>query len=173
MRTRMMMAASILLAVTSVAVHGQRRVVQIGGATGDFSWTQVRQEALALSRLVGDDIGVAQSLGNLALGDLSEGRLEQAASRLREALDLRDRLKDRSGKVITLVNLSYCQTLAGDFEDAVRYLEEALSIARAIGGHDGIGAILNNLAELARRGGDPARARSLWVECFQYRHSQR
>ena len=48
MRTQTMLAATILLVVTAAAVHGQRRVVQIGGATGDFSWAEVRQEAIAL-----------------------------------------------------------------------------------------------------------------------------
>jgi hypothetical protein len=48
MRTQTMLAAMILLVVTSTAIHGQRRVVQIGGTTGDFSWTEVRQEAVAL-----------------------------------------------------------------------------------------------------------------------------
>ena len=48
MRTRTMLIATILLVAAAVAVYGQRRVVQIGGAAGDFSWSQVRQEAVAL-----------------------------------------------------------------------------------------------------------------------------
>ena len=49
MRTRTMLIATILLVLTAVAVSGQRRVVQIGGAAGDFSWSQVRQKAVALA----------------------------------------------------------------------------------------------------------------------------
>ena len=48
MRMRTMLTATILLVATAVAVSGQRRVVQIGGAAGDFSWSQVRQKAVAL-----------------------------------------------------------------------------------------------------------------------------
>ena len=48
MHTRMMLTTTILLIATAVAVSGQRRVVQIGGAAGDFSWAQVRQKAVAL-----------------------------------------------------------------------------------------------------------------------------
>ena len=43
---RPMLIAMVLLVAT--AAYGQRRVVQIGGAAGDFSWSQVRQEAVAL-----------------------------------------------------------------------------------------------------------------------------
>ncbi len=48
MRTRTMLATTILLVATAVVGYGQRRVVQIGGAAGDFSWSQVRQKAVAL-----------------------------------------------------------------------------------------------------------------------------
>ena len=48
MRTRMVLTATILIVATAVAAYGQPRVVQIGGAAGDFSWSEVRQEAVAL-----------------------------------------------------------------------------------------------------------------------------
>lgn len=48
MHTRTMLIATFLLVATAAAAHGQRRVVQIGGAVGDFSWSEVRQEAVAL-----------------------------------------------------------------------------------------------------------------------------
>ena len=48
MHTRTMLTATLLLVATAVAAYGQRRVVQIGGAGGDFSWSEVRQEAVAL-----------------------------------------------------------------------------------------------------------------------------
>lgn len=48
MHTRTMLIAGFLLIATAVAAYGQRRVVQIGGAAGDFSWAAVRQEAVAL-----------------------------------------------------------------------------------------------------------------------------
>ena len=48
MRTRTMLIPTILLVATAVAAYGQRRVVQIGGAAGDFSWSEVRQQAVAL-----------------------------------------------------------------------------------------------------------------------------
>ncbi|MBT6145161.1 MAG: hypothetical protein HN712_19375 [Gemmatimonadetes bacterium] len=48
MRTRTMIAAILLLAATSVAVHGQRRLMQVGGTGGDFSWSEVSQKAVAL-----------------------------------------------------------------------------------------------------------------------------
>ncbi len=48
MRTPTMLTTAILLVATAIAGYGQRRVVQIGGAAGDFSWSQVRQQAVAL-----------------------------------------------------------------------------------------------------------------------------
>ncbi|MYI60864.1 MAG: hypothetical protein F4105_04190, partial [Gemmatimonadetes bacterium] len=48
MRTRTILTTTILLVATVVAGYGQRRVVQIGGTAGDFSWSQVRQKAVAL-----------------------------------------------------------------------------------------------------------------------------
>jgi predicted ATPase/class 3 adenylate cyclase len=119
------------------------------------------EEALALSRALGDRPGTGRALGNLGQVEWEQGNLPRAEALSEEALAIFRALGDTRGIAIGLLNLG---ALTTDAERARALNEESLALHRALEDRHGIAHVLNNLGVLARNAGDDGRARTLYEE---------
>jgi predicted ATPase len=106
-------------------------------------------ESRARFEAAADDAGLATVLVRGAYICFVEGELEAARRQLREALELRTRLRDRRGRGLALSGLGLIETAAGEHDAAERYLAEARDIFRRAGDRWGIASTLWRTADLA------------------------
>jgi predicted ATPase/DNA-binding CsgD family transcriptional regulator len=98
--------------------------------------------------------------GNMAMtGDLSAAR-----PLFLNALELSRRLGDKPNVAWSLAHIA---TLRSSEIEAMAIAEEALALFRALGHQPGIAHALNVIGEIARFGGDDARARRAYEECLE------
>jgi tetratricopeptide (TPR) repeat protein len=137
-------------------------------AQGDFGRaSELLGEGLALQRNMGNNLGIARSLNNLALVSMDQGHFTQAAELLEESLALRKLLEDHSGIAAALSNLGLVEMYRSDFGRAVQLFEESLAIRRQSGDRVGCAIALCNMGEAARRQSDFKRARTFFVEAIR------
>ncbi|MEM9456156.1 MAG: tetratricopeptide repeat protein [Myxococcota bacterium] len=117
----------MLAAATSLAVVVGDRQAQ---PTEGLRWGQ---EAQALARLVGDDIGLAHSTSSLAKVRTRQGRYDEAERHLRDALALRREISGNEDPSIAygLEDLGALLLRRGRYADAELQLREALRIHEA------------------------------------------
>jgi tetratricopeptide (TPR) repeat protein len=109
-------------------------------------WRETHEVALLACRRAGNRRGEAAmrySLGALAL---SEGRFNQAAVRLQQALSIFDELSDSHGMGLTERNLALIDRVYGDFDQALTRYDRALTALRAAGDAIGQAHVLCNIA---------------------------
>jgi tetratricopeptide (TPR) repeat protein len=92
---------------------------------------------LTTSERLGDRLGVATALHNLAVIDRTRGDLAGAEARYARSLQEIEALGDRESLPATLNGLALAMRPAGKRDDAVRHHERALSIARELGDRPG------------------------------------
>jgi tetratricopeptide (TPR) repeat protein/transcriptional regulator with XRE-family HTH domain len=92
-----------------------------------------------------DRAAEAEALNNLCLVDLRQGRYEQAAARLRQALELYTEVQHQTGQAYALGNLGVLDLLQGRYRDAVASLRRALALHHATGNLLGQARTLVNL----------------------------
>jgi predicted ATPase/DNA-binding SARP family transcriptional activator/DNA-binding CsgD family transcriptional regulator len=135
--------------------------------TGDVAWEQVdyeravalSEEALALSRELGDRVGVASALYNLGTVALFGNELERASPLLEEAAILQRELRDKPSLVLTLQSLGLVAVAQHDYEGAQALYEEILPLSRQTGYNLGIMVSLGLGALAALGRGDHGRTR--------------
>ncbi|MFC6019834.1 BTAD domain-containing putative transcriptional regulator [Plantactinospora solaniradicis] len=98
-------------------------------------WPAIRrlEQALAVSREIGDEVGELRSLTNLAGTYEAVGALTQAAQYCERALPLLRRSGRRQGEIVALIVLAKVRRHQGRLEPALHTLLESLSICRGIG----------------------------------------
>jgi predicted ATPase len=122
------------------------------------------EEALALSRTLGDHVRIAESLCNLSRATRELGEYARARVLAHEALGLHETVGHRGGKAIALLVLGDVARDLGEPADARARCEESLAIFRELGEPMGEGFSLHNLAVAAYREGDLDLARTLGEE---------
>jgi predicted ATPase/DNA-binding CsgD family transcriptional regulator len=90
--------------------------------------------------------------------------LDTAKRRMMQALNIARQLGTKRYTAWSLVFLSY--TMLGETEDALAAVEEGLALFREMDYKPGITQALNIMGEIARFGGDDARARRAYEECL-------
>ena len=110
---------------------------------------ELYNEAIALSRSIGDHVGEANTLTNMSrvsqlMGDYAKS-LEFAQSAKSMVTELGDRRKE--GTVLNNICLSYQST--GKYDEARDMCSQALSIARDVNDRWGEGAATHNLGNIA------------------------
>lgn len=91
---------------------------------------QASQESLQIRRQIGDKIGAAETLYNLAAVSLYQfGQYQLSQTFFNEALSLRHEMKDRAGIASTLEMMGKLDMLRGDFLGAQSKLADAHKIA--------------------------------------------
>ena len=110
-------------------------------AAGALAWVHhdhkdalpLLEEALSTRRKLGDERGVAQSLGILGNVHGSLAETERAADLWTESLEIRRRIGDKRGAAAVLGNLAVLMAVKGNQEGALRSYEEALQLSREVG----------------------------------------
>jgi DNA-binding SARP family transcriptional activator/Tfp pilus assembly protein PilF len=109
--------------------------------------------ARAAARRVGDRAAEATALNALGLIDVHQGRLQQAADRLQQALGLFRQTGDRTGQARALSNLGSNYFLQGRYEQATSLQEQAVGMHRETGDLIGETIGLGNLGVVEERQG--------------------
>ena len=102
-------------------------------ATGEYAEAhQSAQEALALFRKIGDQLGISASLTELGRVALAQGQWNAAQSYLEESLELSRKLGEKIGIVGCLQSLGELMILQNKPEAARICYEESLDISRGL-----------------------------------------
>ena len=114
-------------------------------------------QALPLSRAVGDRAGEATTLNNIGRVYAALGEKPQALDYFNQALPLWRAVGDRAGEATTLNNIGSVYSALGDKPQALDYYNQALPLRRAVGDRWGesitrfnLGIIYVQLGELAK-----------------------
>lgn len=122
----------------------------IASAQGDLGDAVVSHEtALALSRSVGDEAGMARSTGYLGWVACFRGEFDQAVPLLEETLGHYRSAGDKRGIAIALQALSEVALLQGDYEQAALLGTESLTLHRALGEPTGVATLVHHLGRIA------------------------
>lgn len=121
-------------------------------------------QAIDLARAIDHPAGVTANL--LSLGDLEwrRQRYDQAAALYREAFTRAREAGEKQSMINSLVQLALTLRDQGRIKEAVPSAQQALEIARSTGAQLGEAQALHALGELARRGGEPAKALEDYAE---------
>ena len=145
------------------------RVLSGGGelahSLGDLDRAQeLREEALAASRQLGDEAQIADALNGLAFVIRRRGEFARARAMHGEALELYRKLGDGWGVGRSIDLLGRAAAFQGDFEAALPWLQEGLRMWREVGDREGIAesTAVMGMAALGKR--EYGRARSLLQE---------
>jgi len=103
------------------------------------------EDALSISKEVGDRGGEGATLNNLGLVYNALGNKPEALRYYGEALSIKREVGDRGGEGTTLNNLGAVYDGLGNKPEALRYYGEALSIRREVGDRGGEGTTLHNI----------------------------
>jgi non-specific serine/threonine protein kinase len=134
-------------------------------AQGDYPRAiALHEEGVAISRALGDDLGLAAAL--FGLGDVARrrGADDEAVTRFEEALALFREVGAPWWIAMSLNALGFVAGRRGDHERATAVLEEALLLFRRIGSEWGSAEALGYAGWVARDAGDGARAVALLRE---------
>ena len=136
------------------ATPGRARALEAAGALaqrrGDYaSARELWQEGLDIWRSLGEDEGVARSLGDLASVYDLEGDAERAIPLYEESAELLRRLglEYELGTVVS--NLGVCLMSQGRLEEAAKLYEEAVELCRASGRDEQLIISLFNLGRVS------------------------
>jgi CHAT domain-containing protein/tetratricopeptide (TPR) repeat protein len=102
-------------------------------------------EALLLSRAVGDRTLEAEILNNIGMTYSSLGEMQKALEKYNEALSIHQALGEHVGMAITLNNIGQVYDILGEMQNALDIYNETLLIWRALGNRNGVATTLNNI----------------------------
>jgi len=115
-------------------------------------------QALPISREVGDRSGEATTLNNIGLVYRSIGQPQQALEYYNQALPISREVGDRSGEATTLNNIGFVYHSIGQPQQALDYYNQALPIRREVGDRSDEATTLNNIGFVYRSIGQPQQA---------------
>ena len=119
------------------------------------------QEALAIRESIGDNLGIAGSLGNIGTTYLNSGYTSRAVEYLQKARAMSEEFGYHSIHLNALIGIGMAYTNQQDFPPALEYLEKALVIAEE-GGYEGqIATIAGQIANVYGYQGDH-------IRCLEY-----
>jgi DNA-binding CsgD family transcriptional regulator/Flp pilus assembly protein TadD len=127
------------------------------------------EEALAISRELGDKAGIAALLMELGWAAMRAGDSEQADAYLNESVFLSRKLDDAFQLGFALAALGELAIRQGRFDQANDLLEESLTLRRSLGDQWGMAVSLGSLGWAALRQQDFDRARELLGESINIR----
>ncbi len=126
------------------------------------------QEALAISRELGDRLAEAEGLYNMAYPPAYEGDMPAAVAMVKEARRMFEALGIQRGVADTIWLLAIVARLEGDTPTARARAEESLRLHREAGDRFGITDALHVLGRIALAQGDLATAGSCFLEALEY-----
>jgi predicted ATPase/DNA-binding SARP family transcriptional activator len=141
----------LVLRTADAAKPLRARVVMNAGTfpfrQGDLDVAQgLWEEALDLSRELGDNDEVGRSIAELGGVAIAKGDLERASALYEESLPIFREQGSEGRLAVALSNLGAIANMRDDPATAVDFLSEAASLSREIGDEDSLGIALHNLA---------------------------
>jgi tetratricopeptide (TPR) repeat protein/transcriptional regulator with XRE-family HTH domain len=162
--------ASLLACLDHATATGQHAQVTTltaalaGLLRSDGTWAEAitrHQTAIQAARHLGDRLGQAGALTDLADVRRLTGDYPAAAQAQEQALGIYRDLSDRLGQANALTDLGMVRRLTGDYPAAAQALEQALGIYRNLGDRLGQAKALTELGAVRRATGDyPAAAQA-------------
>jgi ATP/maltotriose-dependent transcriptional regulator MalT len=138
---------------------------ELSHSQGDLDRAEeLREEALAVSRRLGDEEQIAAALNGLAFVLRRRGEFARARAMHQEALELYRKLGDRWGVGRSMDHLGRAAAFQGDYAAALPQLEEGLRMWREVGDRYGIAESTAVIGMAALGRGDYGTARSLLQE---------
>jgi len=125
------------------------------------------RESLKIAEALGNRLGIASTLHNLAVLAQNRGDLAEAERLYRESLEIAKDLGHRSGIAITFHQLGILAQDRGDLPEAERLYRESLEIENDLGDRSGIASTLHQLGKLAQDRGDLPEAERLYRESLE------
>jgi len=137
---------------------------------GDYAEARlIEEEGLAVSKALGYERGMYQSMDALAILAGIQRDYARASELLEQVLDYRRRTKDALRLTATLNNLAIASRRLGNFERARELYEEAISVTRENGNLMSLGHALNGLSEVHTESKDFAAALELQRQGLEVR----
>ena len=134
----------------------------LGHSTGDRGeWERARiyyEEAIALSREIGEELDVAGVLGDLAGLLLHVGKADEALPIAAESVEVQRRLGFEQGVAVVQTTQAYAYLMTADYAHARELFVESMLIAHRAGYQHGLVYCLNGLGRLLYETGDVERA---------------
>jgi len=150
-----------------------RSVMALGHVSGDLGdWEPARgyyREAAGLCREIGDELGLAGVLGDLASVLVRAGLADEALPIAEESVELARRLGYEQGVSLVLATQAYACLAVGEREQARMLLVESTELAHRLGYQHGLVYCLNAVALLAYETGDLERAAAAFSAAQQLR----
>ena len=115
-------------------------------------------ESLAIREEIGDNQGVASSLGNIGIVHHYKGDYAEGLDYCSRGLAIAGRIGDQRGVMALRINIGSFYLRAREYEKASEYLGKGLAIAERIGDRKGIAACLNNIGSINSERGDYEKA---------------
>jgi DNA-binding SARP family transcriptional activator/tetratricopeptide (TPR) repeat protein/DNA-binding XRE family transcriptional regulator len=128
------------------------RYLETGGYYAEIIATH--DPARRAARDTGDRTAEAEALRGLIVTDLRQGRYQQAADGLQQALAMYREAGNQAGEARALGNLGITGLLQGRYKQAVGYLKQALAVHRQTGDQVGQARQLSNLSLVELRLGN-------------------
>lgn len=122
------------------------------------------EQSLTIHRNLGDDAGIAATLGNLGMIHRLEGDYETAKRLVEESVAIHEQVGDKARVANGVNNLAAIAVNLGDMDLAWHLNETSLKLANAIGERFIAARSLGNLGSLALGTGDLERAQALREE---------
>ena len=141
------------------------------GKRSDFSTGEsLLEQGLAMFRTLGDEIGTAFTLHNLAALRIDRGGDYETPKRLyEEALRLQEKLGDKQGIANTVYRLGIFAHDMGDYAEARACYQSSLALYTELGDQRMAGNNLQNLGEIANREHDYETSQALLEQCLAIR----
>jgi predicted ATPase/DNA-binding CsgD family transcriptional regulator len=124
----------------------------------------LQRESIDLWRQLGDTVGMAAALHNLARAVHYQAEFDEASRLYHEALTLRRQVNDRLGLAATLNSLGVLMRDRADDVAAMALYQESLRLYRDLGDPWGQALLLNNMSRVTRDAGDLEQTRALCLE---------
>ncbi len=134
------------LSTQKTLAGAQRMLGVIAWRRGDFNSALARlTEALRVSELANDSIGISKSLGNIGVVHRNLSQYTEALECYTKALAIDESLGNRAGVARNLGHIGVMHHSLSQYATALEYYTQALSIDEDLGNKEGMAAKLGNI----------------------------
>jgi eukaryotic-like serine/threonine-protein kinase len=127
------------------------------------------QQALDIRKKIGDQAGVALSLGMMARVQEGLGQSQAALTSYKAALEIDRKIGDKGGLLTNLINLGSFYHDHGKYDEALKTDNEALQLARDLRDEPSQALCLNNIGSAYNNKGDYQAALTYFQQAYEIR----
>lgn len=127
------------------------------------------QQALEIRKKVGDQSGLASTLGQIAQVQDMQGNFNAALASYKEAIDVDRKIGDKTGLARTLTNLGTLYHDHGKYNESLNFTGEALQLWRDTGDELNQAQCLNNIGSAHFNKGEYQDALTYFQQAYQIR----